>query len=277
MNLTNEQLESYRRDGFVVLNGVFSEEEIDVLHAALAEDQRTPGPHLIMEDDGVTLRAIYASHLRHSVFRRLVRLDRLVVPAQQLAGDRALYVHQLKVNDKRPFGGSHWAWHQDYIVWRNTDNLRAPALVNACVFLDDVTEFNGPVVYLRGSHALGTVERTPNSQRRSAQHVDPDDYALSSTELISLLRGTEMVSAKGARGSVVLFHPEIVHGSAMNISPFARKLLIVTYNPIANAPQRSSASRPEYLVGRATEPIVPEPGSLSARPGPDPRGEGACA
>ncbi|WP_405784368.1 phytanoyl-CoA dioxygenase family protein [Streptomyces sp. NBC_00859] len=66
-----------------------------------------------------------------------------------------------------------------------------------------------------------------------------------------------MTSPKGPAGSVVLFSPEIVHGSAPNMSPFARRLLIATYNDTANLPQPVGEPRPDYVVCRATEPLRP--------------------
>ncbi|WP_369386595.1 phytanoyl-CoA dioxygenase family protein [Streptomyces sp. CG1] len=261
MKLTEEQLASYHHDGFVLLENVFSNDEIDTLCIALMEDQRVDGPCLITENDGVTLRSLYASHTRHPVFERLVRTERLLGPARQIAGED-LYVHQMKINSKRAFGGEQWAWHQDYIVWRDADNMPAPSQVNVALFLDDVTEFNGPVIFLRGSHRLGTLERGASTEDHGSGHIDPDAYSLTRAELADLVKQHEMVSPKGARGGVLLFSSQIVHGSATNISPFARRLLILTYNPVSAAPRPVGAPRPEHLVGRDHIPLEVDRGPL---------------
>jgi ectoine hydroxylase len=72
-----------------------------------------------------------------------------------------------------------------------------------------------------------------------------------------------MVSPKGPAGSVVLFHPEIVHGSATNISPFPRDLLIVTYNSVGNQPRHRGEPRAEFLVGRDATPLEAIEGALA--------------
>jgi ectoine hydroxylase len=262
VELAKSVLDQYDRDGFVLFPAVFSLAEVDCLKGAMAEDVASDqGPHLITEDDGATLRAVYASHTRHPLFRTLVSSDRLLEPAMQLV-TRDLYVHQFKINTKRPFGGESWAWHQDYPVWRDADQMPAPRAVNAAVFLDEVTEFNGPVVFLRGSHRLGS-ERIARQQTGQAEnHIDPHDYALSTRDLSRLAEAHEMTSPKGPAGTVVFFHPEIMHGSAPNISPFPRDLLIVTYNASTNAPRPVGEPRPEYLVGRDVTPLVPNSKTL---------------
>nr|AKC91859.1 leucine hydroxylase [Streptomyces muensis] len=261
MQLTADQVEKYKSDGYVLLEGAFSPEEVHVMRQALKKDQEVQGPHRILEEDGRTVRALYASHTRQSVFDQLSRSDRLLGPATQLL-ECDLYIHQFKINTKRAFGGDSWAWHQDFIVWRDTDGLPAPRAVNVGVFLSDVTEFNGPVVFLSGSHQRGTVERKARETSRSDQHVDPDDYSMTPAELSQMVEKHPMVSPKAASGSVMLFHPEIIHGSAPNISPFARDLLIITYNDVANAPKPAGEPRPEYVIGRDTTPLVSRSGPL---------------
>lgn len=263
MKLTEETVAQYGRDGFVLVPEVFSHAELKALRAALAEDLTARGPHQVLEDDDVTMRAVYASHARHPVFGGLVSSRRLLGPAMQLVA-QDLYVHQFKINTKRPFGGESWAWHQDYPVWRDADRMPAPRAVNAAVFMDDVTEFNGPVVFLRGSHRLGSEASSRRRGDQAEEHIDPHDYALSTADLTKLAEVHEMTSPKGPAGTVVFFHPEIVHGSAPNISPFPRDLMIVTYNASSNAPRPSGEPRPEYLVGRDTTPLVPHSHPLEA-------------
>jgi threonine dehydrogenase-like Zn-dependent dehydrogenase/ectoine hydroxylase-related dioxygenase (phytanoyl-CoA dioxygenase family) len=259
--LSDLQRTRYETDGFVLIDSVFDQDEIALLRDAFVEDAAVGGPHRITDDDE-TVRAVYASHLRHSAFAALARSSRLLDPAGEIVGDD-LYVYQFKVNAKRPLGGGSWSWHQDYIVWRDTDDLPAPSLVNVAVFLDDVTEFNGPIIFLAGSHRAGTIERAP-SGARSSQHIDPDDYSLTAAELADLARSHPMVSPKGRAGGIVLFHPEIVHGSATNISPHPRDLLIITYNSVRNVPRHRGAARPEYLVGRDTDALTRHDGRLVA-------------
>lgn len=254
--LTPDDIATYEKDGVLVLPGRFSSEEVETMREAFERDARVPGDHRIMEPDSEAVRAVYASHLRQPEYTALAHDPRLLRPAQQLLA-RDLYLYQFKINAKLGFSGDGWAWHQDYIAWKIADDLPAPRLINFTVFLDPVNEFNGPIVFVPGSHRDGLLRDDRGAGRRSEQHLDPDDIALSPEHMCALVERYGMYSPKGEAGTVVIFHPEIVHGSAANLSPYARRLVIATYNEVHNTPR--GRPRPEYLVCRDTRPlIIPE-------------------
>ncbi|MFE9045011.1 phytanoyl-CoA dioxygenase family protein [Streptomyces sp. NPDC012421] len=254
MQLSPDQIDQYRRTGFLVLDSLFDPVEVEALSDAFEADCLTPGPQRILEEHGEAVRAVYASHERRHEFAALVRTPRLLGPARQLVSPD-LYVYQFKINAKPAFGGDKWAWHQDFLAWKLADGLTAPLQVNIGLFLDEVTEFNGPLIFLPGSHRSGLLRDFRNDSSRSAQHLDPDDIALRPEQMSALVDRHGMVSPKGPAGSVILFDPQIVHGSAPNMSPFPRRLLIATYNDAANAPVPHGAPRPAYVVGRDTTPL----------------------
>ena len=103
------------------------------------------------------VRTNFAAHLYSEPFARLARHPRMVEPVQDLLGE-ALYMHQFKINGKAAFDGDVWQWHQDYGTWLNDDLMPAERAMNVAIFLDDVTEFNGPLMFIPGSHKRGVVE-----------------------------------------------------------------------------------------------------------------------
>ena len=82
-------------------------------------------------------------------------------PARQLLGTHQLYIQQAKVNAKVAFTGEAWQWHYDFATHHREDGVPEPLALNLHVFLDDVTEHNGPLIFIRGSHA--TARRAPRS------------------------------------------------------------------------------------------------------------------
>ncbi|MER7419061.1 phytanoyl-CoA dioxygenase family protein [Micromonospora peucetia] len=254
MHLSDEQVEAYHRDGYLTVDPVFEPREVEALIRAYDRDISRPGPQRIVEDNGKEIRTVYASHVREPIFARVLRDSRLLVPVQRLLTE-SVYIYQLKVNAKPAFGGDKWAWHRDYPAWQMLDGLPAPQQVNVGVFLDEATELNGPLVVVPGSHRAFNRRVDRRRGVRSTQHLDPDDIALTSEEVAELVavHGTQMV--KGPAGSAVFFSPEIVHGSAPNDSPLQRRLMIATYNDVANQPPWSGEPRPAYLVGRDVEPL----------------------
>lgn len=247
--IERDQIEEYESSGLLALPDLFSAAEVAALRQAFAEDGEVSGAHRILEEDGRSIRAVYASHLRHPVFDRLVRSERLLGAAQQLLGPD-LYVWQFKINTKRPFGGAAWSWHQDYVVWREFDAMPTSGAVSVAVFLDDVNEFNGPIVFVPCSQRDGVLEPPArDGDPTSEQHVDPVDFELANETVADLAARHGLVAPKGRAGSAVLFHPDVVHASGLNISPFPRDVLIATYNPLHNAPEAGRPRRAEYLVG----------------------------
>ncbi|MFE2165137.1 phytanoyl-CoA dioxygenase family protein [Streptomyces sp. NPDC059447] len=254
MHLTQEQLDRYHEDGFLKLDLTLDADEVEALREGFVRDCQVPGPQRVAEEGRDEVRAVYATHQRRPEYAGLIRDPRLLQPVRQLLAED-VYIYQFKINAKPAFGGEKWSWHQDYVAWRIADNLPAPRQVNVAVFLDDVDEFNGPVIFLPGSHRSGLINDSRKDAAKSAQHLDPDDIALTEEQMAALVAERGMVSPKGRAGSIVLFSPEIVHGSAPNMSPFPRRLLIMTYNDTANLPSWPGEPRPEYVVCRDTEPL----------------------
>ena len=252
--LNPDQVLNYRKFGFLVLKNMFNEDEVESLRRAFQRDAERCGDHLVMESDKNVLRSLYASHLRQPEYASLIRTPRLLVPARQLV-DSDVYVYQLKINSKSAFSGGGWSWHQDFAAWKAADSLPTPRLVNAICFLDSVDEYNGPIVFVPGSHRNGLAGGRVQSGSRTVQHLDPAEIALTPPDIRKMVDQNGLYSAKGGAGSVVLFHPEIIHGSATNMSPYDRRIVIITYNDVNNLPRRTCNPRPEYLVGRDTRAL----------------------
>jgi ectoine hydroxylase len=262
MLLTADQLKQYWTDGFLELPELFSQAELDVLKAEVSSLMQQDSPGRVFEKDGHTLRALHGCHLASAQCNRLTRLARLVEPAMQLV-EESVYVYQFKVNFKAAFVGDVWRWHQDYIYWHNEDGMPAPSATNAMVFLDEVNEFNGPLMFVRGSHRAGLIEvaaasKTAAGQAGWVQNVSADlKYALDASAVAALVAEGQLAAPKGSAGTTVLFHPNIAHASAPNLSPFSRAVVIVTYNSVANQPLNRAQPRPEFLVSRDVAPIAP--------------------
>ncbi|MEU7114591.1 phytanoyl-CoA dioxygenase family protein [Streptomyces sp. NPDC046182] len=255
MRLTEDQVRQFRTQGYLILDQLFSPDEAGALQDAFEQDALVPGDHRVIEEESGEVRAVYASHVRRREFAALIRSPRVLDPVRQLLGSEA-YIYQFKTNAKAAFSGAGWSWHQDFAAWQMADNLAEPRLVNVGVFLDEVNEFNGPVIFCPGSHRDGLVKKgRTGGAAVSEQHVDPEDIALTQDDMRGLVARHGLTSAKGPAGTVVLFDPEIVHGSAPNMAPFRRRLLIVTYNDVDNVPRPVGEPRPEYVVGRDTAPL----------------------
>jgi ectoine hydroxylase len=251
MRLTDAQLKTFERDGLLILPNLFSVEEVARLRAELPAIFAENCEANIREKESGVVRTAMGLHLRNPVYAKLARHPRFVEPAQQIAGP-SLYIQQVKVNVKAAFEGEAWQWHYDFATHHAEDGVPEPLALNLHVFLDDVTEHNGPLVFIRGSHRQGPV--------RTGLDTETTSYALWTVDaetVTALAREGGLVSATGPMGTALVFGDCLVHGSPPNLSPWDRRIFSLILNPVANAQTRFA--RPDYKHGRdftAVEPLA---------------------
>jgi hypothetical protein len=128
-------------------------------------------------------------------------------------------MHQFKINGKMAFEGDVWQWHQDYGTWLNDDMMPTERAMNVAIFLDDVNEFNGPLMFIPGSHKKGVVDAKHDLTTTSYPLWTVDNDLIE--QLVDARGGKNggIVSPKGPAGSMILFHSCLVHASGSNLSP----------------------------------------------------------
>ena len=272
MRLTEKQKRFYQDNGYLFLAELLASKEISEMQQVLPDLFAKDHPARVLEKDGHTVRSVYGCHTETEVFSRLVRDSRVLEPAEDLIGSQ-LYVYQSKVNVKAAFSGDVWQWHQDYIFWREGDGMARPDAITVAIFLDDVTELNGPIFLVPGSHRGGVIEPfarggDPNNDalKLDAYSNSPAwisnltatlKYTIDQQVLAELISRNGTVAPKGPAGSVLFFHSNLVHGSGTNISPRNRVLTLITYNSVKNVPHFPENRRPEFLASSDARPLEP--------------------
>jgi ectoine hydroxylase len=248
--LDSTQMQRFHEDGYLLLPRLFSAGEVAALRTALAEICAEEHPANIREKRGGAVRTAMGLHLRHPVFARLVRHPRLIEPAVQLLGTDRIYVQQVKVNVKAAFEGEPWQWHYDFATHHHEDGVPEPLALNLHVFLDDVTEFNGPLHFIAGSHRHG-----PQPAFLDTETTSYDLWCVRREVVDGLARAGRLFAAKGPAGTALIFGDCLVHCSPPNLSPWDRRIFSLIVNPIANAYTKSQ--RPEHKHHRDLSPITP--------------------
>ena len=112
--MTAAQLDTFNRDGFVIVPGMFDREEVDLLQRAMELD---PGvrDHMIERADanGAATRISLWNRAGDSVYGLAARSERMVDTMETMLGG-PVYHFQSKLTAKQPFVGGAWEWHQDY-------------------------------------------------------------------------------------------------------------------------------------------------------------------
>src|SRR5258705_181429 len=157
MRLTSAQLEQFDRDGYLFFPSQFSPDEIKVLTDEVAKLYAQRRPENVREKGSDAVRTNFAAHMYSAPFARLARHPRMIEPVVAVFGE-PVYMHQFKINGKMAFDGDVWQWHQDFGTWFNDDQMPEARAMNVAIFLDDVNEFNGPLMFIPGSHKLGVLD-----------------------------------------------------------------------------------------------------------------------
>jgi ectoine hydroxylase-related dioxygenase (phytanoyl-CoA dioxygenase family) len=208
--------ESFQRDGFVVVPGLFDSKEIRQISAWTDEIQaqpETPGrammyfePSLLRPGERVLQRVENFCPF-HPGFAALCDGDKLRGAVARLFGEPAVLFKD-KINFKLP-GGDGFKPHQDQQAGWST---YADLFITAMVSIDPTTADNGCLELCPGQHTRGLLggEWTPltdaDMQRLAARPVPTQ------------------------AGDVVFFDSYTPHASGPNLTPERRRVLYITYN-----------------------------------------------
>jgi ectoine hydroxylase len=254
MKLSPDQLAAFDRDGYLFFPSLFKADEVKTLTDEVPALYARREAFNVRERGSDAVRTNFAAHLYSEPFARLARHPRMIRPVQQLFDDEALYMHQFKVNGKMAFEGDVWQWHQDYGTWKNDDWMPTERAMNIAIFLDDVNEFNGPLMFIPGSHKKGVIDAKHDLTTTSYPLWTVDNVLIAT--LVERAGGKHggIVSPKGPAGSMILFHSCLVHASTSNLSPWNRVSVYLSLCAVGNHIRRFK--RPEYIAHRDFAPIA---------------------
>jgi phytanoyl-CoA hydroxylase len=218
---TEEQIEQYRYDGFLVVERLFDMDDlarVDETIRQMTEQALAGGDYskiLEMEPQPVdgrrVPRRIFNPYDQHETFRQLAHDPRLLDRVESLIGGRFNLQHS-KLNMKPAKVGSPVEWHQDMAYFPHTND----DLVTTLVYLDDATEENGCLQVL------------PRHHTHYFNHAGPDGrFAGMITE--DLRAFGQPRSLPASAGSAIFMHCITPHASLPNCSNHPRRTLIYEY------------------------------------------------
>jgi len=246
--LTEDQIKHFHTEGYLFLPETFSAAEGAILREEAENVYRQERPEVWREKSGAP-RTAFAAHLYNEGFGLLGKHPRMIQPVEQIFGEQ-VYMHQYKVNAKASFTGDVWQWHQDYGTWARDDGMPEPRAMNIAVFLDEVMPINGPLMLVPRSHTQGVLA--------AGHDVTTTSYPLWTLDEDTVTRLVDqggIVAPTGKPGGLLMFHGNLVHGSAGNITPYPRKIVYLTLNAVSNYIR--TPTRKEWIAHTDFAPIVP--------------------
>ena len=258
-----KEMELYALQGFNIIESLYTRQEVRVMDDETQKLMQQNIAGKVLEEDGKTVRSVNGPDLHSTLFQNLACDERLLKRAEALLGG-PVYVHQYKINTKQAFQGQNWEWHSDYWFWKKEDGMPKPEALTAVIFLDEVNDFNGPMLLVPGTqhdelideiHAkpYGDLDGGENWAITTAQKLK---YRLSENYLRRKIEHKGMVAAKGRPGDVLFFHCNLLHCSSANASPWDRKAVFISYNRVSNPLNDVSSPRPEFMASRQYTPLT---------------------
>jgi len=220
MELTSQQLDFYRREGYLVVHDVLDASELERLRAAmftLLDGARGVSDHTDLFDledshtpDAPRVRRLKMPQRHHPAFAELIRSPKVLALLTALLGP-SVRMQTCKLNLKSAAYGAPVEWHQDWAFYPHTND----DVLALGVLLDDFEPDNGPMMVVPATH-LGPI----HDHHQSGFFVGAIDPALIREELG---RAVPLIAKAGA---VTLHHGRLIHGSAQNTSGRSRSFLL---------------------------------------------------
>ncbi len=232
--LTDEQIATYHRHGYVLARRMFDQAEITLLRRAAVTDRELDRQSFGRADgEGGTVRLSLWNHPGENIYGMFARCRRIVDSAEKILEGEVYHYHS-KMILKDPEIGGAWAWHQDYGYWYHFGVL-FPLLTSVTIAVDPATRENGCLQVLKGSHHMGRLE-----------HVLTGDQAGADMERVEEAhKRLELVYCEMEAGDAMFFHCNLLHRSDQNHSDKPRWSLICCYNAARNDPYKE-AQHPRY-------------------------------
>jgi ectoine hydroxylase-related dioxygenase (phytanoyl-CoA dioxygenase family) len=241
--LSDEQIDAYRRDGYVALPGV-----IDA--GRIAELRKVTGRFVdrsraICASDNLfdldpthcaqtpTLRRIKNPADNDPLYRWVAFESPIPDIVAELIGPDVKF-HHSKLNLKGGRVGAPVEWHQDAAFYpHSNDDVLAVGLL-----LDDATAENGCLVVLPGSHRERVHEHYDGGGRFIGRMRDEDigRFDARKGQLLEL-----------PAGSIHIHHYRLIHWSAPNTSADDRRLLINAYSAADAIPLSADPTKTRFF------------------------------
>jgi ectoine hydroxylase-related dioxygenase (phytanoyl-CoA dioxygenase family) len=224
--LTAQDADNFRKDGYVIVKGFFSTDEIGKLYSiATNDDIVKDNATNVTDSSGKNSKLTLWFTPGQDVYSMMLRSERMVDGASKLLDSDSPVCHfHTKLMQKEPRVGGAWEWHQDYGYWYKNQFMYPDQLVSIMIALTDANQENGCLQVIKGSHKMGRVNHGFSGEQVGADMVMVN-HALDTLE---------HVYVELEPGDALFFHSNLLHRSEANLSDKPRWSIISCYNSLNN-------------------------------------------
>ena len=232
--LSLDQISLYNKDGYLILKEFCSKREIDNLLDYASKDSSIGDNVLDLNDEsGKKTKLSLWFTPGDNILGYLARSEKVVNSIFQLLGSDSPVCHfHSKLLQKKPRIGGAWEWHQDYGYWYKNQFMFPNQLISIMVALSPANKENGCIQFIKGSHKLGRLNHGFKGEQVGAD-----------MEMVNnALKTMEIVYSELNAGDALIFHSNILHRSAANLSENSRWSIISCYCSQSNLAYNESSS-----------------------------------
>jgi len=232
--LSSDQISLYNNDGYLILKEFCSKREIDNLLDYASKDSSISDNVLDLNDEsGKKTKLSLWFTPGDNIFGYLSRSEKVVNSISQLLESDSPVCHfHSKLLQKKPRIGGAWEWHQDYGYWYKNQFMFPNQLISIMVALSPANKENGCIQFIKGSHKLGRLNHGFKGEQVGADMEMVDNA----------LKTMEIVYSELNAGDALIFHSNILHRSAANLSENPRWSIISCYCSQSNLAYNESSS-----------------------------------
>jgi phytanoyl-CoA hydroxylase len=221
MKATPEQIDQFRRDGFLPVSPVLSADELaemrtayDRIFAATEKPStyRNLGEKEGGHSEGAVLQII-DMHKLDPAFRSILFKPAILDLVEGLMGTPNIRLYHDQALFKPPLHGDEVPWHQDNGYW----HLEPAGAISLWIALDDVDEANGCMRFVPGSHKAGEVGHLRAGQYIAQLKADADESLAVPVPLPA--------------GCGVFHHCRTLHNTKPNHTPRQRRAWVMHLMP----------------------------------------------
>ena len=242
MKLTQEQIEEFNQNGFLVIRN-FAPDSLcnDILQKAQEHLANKTAPieseqeYMQIDNQEVTVRRLRQVYAREEVFKEWMTHQKIRPILQELLQDTPVLTlaHHNSIMTKMPKESSRTFWHQDRRYWHfENDNL-----ISVWLSLDEEYIENGLLEFIPKSHKMNF------SQEQFDEHSNFLDEHEQNQKIIA-----KKVHQKLNKGDIVLFHCKTLHHANKNGTNKAKISFVYTVRGLQNSPLKNSRSDFEEVI-----------------------------
>lgn len=226
--LTENELNFYRENGYVIIRQFFDQEEMELVRAICQSDPKVEDAlKLVIDNDGRTWGASVWAGLNDSLMSVLTQTARMVSAAEAITGEPCYFMYS-KIVQKPAFDDAIVYWHQGFPGWYY-DGCPFPDLFASCsIAVNRNTKDNGCLQVIEKSHLLGRVDHVAEG---NAEKVRCDPKVIDRA-----LKHLKVIDCEMETGDLLFFHGNTIHGSQANKTADVRILMHSHYNALINRP-----------------------------------------